>query len=336
MPTTPIRTVDMHTGGEPVRIVVGGYPEIHGETILDKRRFALEHLDHLRRLLVFEPRGHADMYGVIPVAPDHPEADLAVLFIHNEGYSTMCGHATIALGRWAVDSGIVPATGPQTHVRLQVPSGLLHLTVQTGGPGAAGVTFEGIPSFVTALGHTIDVPGHGPVTVDVAFGGAFYAIVDAASFGLDLARSSLRDLVDAAWATTGAVREAGVGLTHPHHPDLEFLYGTILTDGADDWSPEATVNLCVFAERQVDRSPTGSGVMARIAIQHARGLIDIGAERQFESIVGSRFSGRALRPDRVGDHDAVVVEVGGTAHYVADCSFTLEDDDPLPSFLLRP
>jgi proline racemase len=336
MLTRPIRTVDMHTGGEPVRIVVDGYPEVRGETILDKRRFALEHLDHLRRLLLFEPRGHADMYGVVPVAPDHPEADLAVLFMHNEGYSTMCGHATIALGRWAVDRGLVPATGSHTQVLLQVPSGLLHLTVQTGGRNAGRVTFEGIPSFVTALDHPLDVPGYGTVIVDIAFGGAFYAVADAASFGLDLARSSMRDLVDAAWATTGIVREAGVGLTHPDHPDLGFLYGTILTDGADEWSVEPTVNLCVFAERQVDRSPTGSGVMARIAIQHARGLMAVGAERQFESITGSRFSGRALREERVGDHRAVVVEVGGTAHYTGESTFTLEDDDPLPSFLMRP
>jgi proline racemase len=332
----PIRTVDMHTGGEPVRIVVDGYPEVRGETILDKRRYALEHLDHLRRLLVFEPRGHADMYGVIPVEPDHPDADLAVLFMHNEGYSTMCGHATIAIGRWAVDGGAVAATGSTTPVRLQVPSGLLSLTVHTDGERTGAVSFEGIPSFATALDRTVDVPGYGPVTVDIAFGGAFYAFAEASAFGLDLAESDLRDLVDAAWATTGAVRRSGVTLDHPDHPDLGFLYGTILTDGADAYSPEPTRNLCVFAERQVDRSPTGSGVMARIAIQHARGLIDVGAERHFESIIGSRFSGRALRADRVGDHDAVVVEVAGTAHYVGESSFTLEEDDPLPSFLLRP
>lgn len=336
MLTNPIRTVDMHTGGEPVRIVVDGYPEVRGDTILDKRRFALDHLDHLRRLLVFEPRGHADMYGVIPVTPDHPDADLAVLFMHNEGYSTMCGHATIALGRWAVDTGIVAPTGSQTLVRLQVPSGLLHLTVHTGAADPGRVSFEGIPSFVTALDHSIDVAGHGSVAVDVAYGGAFYAVVGAAALGLDLATSSLRDLVDAAWATTTAVNASGLPLEHPDHPDLGFLYGTIVTDGADAWSPEPTTNLCVFAERQVDRSPTGSGVMARIAIQHARGLIDVEAERTFESIIGSRFTGQAMREANVGGRDAVVVRVSGEAHYVGESTFTLEADDPVPSFLLRP
>jgi proline racemase len=326
----------MHTGGEPVRVVVDGYPPLPGATILDKRRHARDHLDHLRRILVFEPRGHADMYGVIPVQPDHPDADLAVLFAHNEGYSTMCGHAAIALGRWAVDTGIVEAVEPETEVSLQVPSGLLRLRVEVTTDGRTGrVRFAGIPSFVAVPELAVDVPGYGSITVDVAFGGAFYAFADAAAYGLDLRTSPLRDLVDAAWATTRAVADHEVPLEHPDHPDLGFLYGTILTDGADAWSPEPTLNLCVFAERQIDRSPTGSGVMGRIAIQHRRGLIDIGVEREFESIVGSRFSGRALRTARVGSHDAVVVEVGGRAHYVGESTFTVEDDDPLPSFLLR-
>jgi proline racemase len=335
MAMAPIETIDMHTGGEPVRIVVDGYPEIPGDTILAKRRHARDHLDHLRRLLMYEPRGHADMYGVIPVEPDHPDADLAVLFIHNEGYSTMCGHAAIAIGRWAVDTGIVPASEPETPIALQVPAGLLQLTVEVDGGEAGNVRFESVPAFVAIPALDVDVPEHGPVTVDIAFGGAFYAFADVADYGLDLRSSSLRDLVDAAWATTGAVAGTGVTLAHPDHPDLGFLYGTVLTDGADAWSPEPTINLCVFADRQVDRSPTGSGVTARIAIQRSRGLIDLGAVREFESIVGSRFTGRALRDTRVGDHDAVVVEVGGRAHYVGESRFTVEDDDPLPSFLLR-
>lgn len=326
----------MHTGGEPVRIVVDGYPPIPGATILDKRRHARDHLDHLRRILVFEPRGHADMYGVIPVDPDHPDAHLAVLFVHNEGYSTMCGHATIALGRWAVDTGVVDADEPLTEMRLQVPSGLLRLEVEVTGTRTGWVRYEGIPSFVAVPELTVDVPGHGPITVDVAFGGAYYAFADAASYGLDLRTSPVRDLVDAAWATTRAIADAGVSLKHPDHPDLGFLYGTVLTDGADHWSEEPTRNLCVFAERQVDRSPTGSGVMARIAIQRSRGLIDLGVERRFESIVGSRFTGRALRETKVGAHDAVVVEVGGRAHYTGESTFTLEDDDPFPAFLVRP
>lgn len=324
----------MHAGGEPVRIVTDGFPPVEGTTILAKRRYAVEHLDDLRRMLMHEPRGHADMYGVLPVAPDHPEADLAVLFTHNEGYSTMCGHATIALGRWAVDTGIVPRTEPVTEVALQVPAGLLRLEVDVAGGETGRVKYHSVPAFVTALDAKVDVVGHGTVSVDVAYGGAFYAFTDAARFGLDVRSSPTRDLVDAAWAVTEAAK-AAIPLDHPDNDDLAFLYGTILTDGADAWAAEPTANVCVFAEREVDRSPTGSGVTGRIAIQRAKGLIDMNVERVFESVTGSRFTGKAVAATRLGDRDAWIVEVGGESHYTGEAVFTLEDGDPLPSFLLR-
>ncbi len=324
----------MHTGGEPVRIVTDGYPAIEGDTILDKRRYAAEHHDDLRRMLMHEPRGHADMYGVLPVAPDHPEADLAVLFAHNEGYSTMCGHATIALGRWAVDTGIVSPTEPITEVALQVPAGLLRLEVEVSGGRTGRVTFRSVPAFVTELDAAVAVAGHGTVSIDVAYGGAFYAFADAARFGLDVRSSPTRDLVDAAWAVTEAVK-AAIPLDHPDDDDLAFLYGTILTDGADDWTPDPTANICVFADREVDRSPTGSGVTGRIAIQRTRGLIDMNTERIFESVTGSRFTGKAVATTQSGDRDAWIVEVGGESYYTGKSEFTLEDGDPLPSFLLK-
>ena len=329
----PIRTVEMHTGGEPVRIVVSGYPPVPGDTILAKRRHARDHLDHLRRVLILEPRGHFDMYGVIPVEPDDPAADLAVLFMHNEGYSTMCGHATIALGRWAVDSGIVPAVEPVTRLAIQVPAGLVQVAVEVSGGHTGAVRFESVPAFVAADAVPVDVAGHGVVQIDVAFGGAFYALAPASVFGLDVRTSPVRDLVDAAWAVTTAVA-AAVPLQHPD-PDLGFLYGTILTDGADAWSDAPTANVCVFADRQVDRSPTGSGVTARIAVQHARGQIPLGVEREFESLTRSTFTGRAVREVMAGDRPAVIVEVGGRAHYTGEAIFTAEDDDPLAPFLLR-
>jgi proline racemase len=332
---TIIETTEMHTGGEPVRIVTAGYPPVRGDTILAKRRYAREQLDHLRRLLMFEPRGHFDMYGVIPVEPDLPEADLAVLFMHNEGYSTMCGHAVIALGRWAVDSGRVALCAPETPVAIQCPCGLVRARVATehGKPGA--VRFESVPAFAFALDVRVDVPGIGTVSVDIGYGGAFYAFLPAARFGLDVRRSPTRDLVDAAASVTETVRQQ-VRLEHPDDPDLAFLYGTILTDGADAWSTEPTANICVFAAREVDRSPTGSGVTARIALQHARGLIAIGQERRFESVTGALFTGKALRPTKAGRFAAVTVEVGGRAHYTGTARFTLEDDDDIGrGFLLK-
>lgn len=360
-----IETTEMHTGGEPVRIVTAGYPAIEGDTLLAKRRYAREHLDHLRRLLMFEPRGHADMYGVLPVTPDHPEADLAVLFMHNEGYSTMCGHAIIALGRWAVDTGIVPraaggetpgAAGEETRVNIQCPCGLVRArvqaTVRDGGAGESGAVFyTSVPAFAFALDRAVEVPGRGTVTVDIGYGGAFYAVLPAATFDLDLRRAPVRDLIDAACAVTQAVK-AQVPLSHPDEPELAYLYGTILTDGADDYgeaataaanatttgaaTAAATANVCVFAERQVDRSPTGSGVTARIAIMRARGLIAMDRERRFESITGNIFSGRAVGETRVGEFAAITVEVGGRAHYTGSARFTVEPDDMLAGgFLLR-
>jgi trans-L-3-hydroxyproline dehydratase len=327
-----IETTEMHTGGEPVRIVTAGYPPIPGATILDKRRHARERLDHLRRFLLFEPRGHADMYGVIPVEPDHPEADLAVLFMHNEGYSTMCGHAVIALARWAADTGRVARCARETPVAIQCPCGLVRARVAG---GDAAVRFESVPAFALALDAPVEVAGHGRVTVDVGYGGAFYALAPAARFGLDVRRSRVRDLVDAAAAVTDGAR-AQIRLAHPDAADLAFLYGTILTDGGDGAGGAPTANICVFAEREVDRSPTGSGVTARLAVQHARGQIGVGAERLFESVTGAVFTGRVLRRTRAGDTDAVVVEVGGRAHYTGTARFTLEPGDALgEGFLLR-
>jgi trans-L-3-hydroxyproline dehydratase len=325
-----IDTVEMHTGGEPVRLVVGGYPPIPGATILAKRRHAHTHLDHLRRLLMFEPRGHFDMYGVLPVEPDLAGADLAVLFMHNEGYSTMCGHAVIAVARWAVDQGIVPRREAETRVAIQCPCGLVEAWV--GADGA--VRFRSVPAFAFVLDAAVEVPGLGAVTLDIGYGGAFYAVLPAARFGLDVRRSAVRDLVDAASAVTAAAK-LQVPLSHPDDPDLAFLYGTILTDGGDG-SAMASANICVFAAREVDRSPTGSGVTARIALQHARGLVALGETRRFESITGAIFTGKVVATAAAGDFSAVTVEVGGKAHYTGRATFTLEADDEIgKGFLLR-
>ena len=329
-----IETVEMHTGGEPVRLVVSGFPEVKGETILAKRRYAQEKLDHLRRLLIYEPRGHFDMYGVIPVTPDHPAADLAVLFIHNEGYSTMCGHAVIALGRWAVDQGLVAAVEPETLVKIQCPCGLVCAKVEVANGRAGAVRFESVPAFAFALEQAVEVPGFGCITLDIGYGGAFYAILPAAQLGLDVHGSFVRELTEAGDRVTQAVK-ARLPLEHPDDPDLAFLYGTILTDGGDG-SKRPSANVCIFAAREVDRSPTGSGVTARIALQHAKGQVTLGQECRFESVTGAIFTGKALQETRAGGFKAVTVEVGGRAYYTGRASFTLEPEDPLGGgFLLR-
>jgi trans-L-3-hydroxyproline dehydratase len=330
-----IHTVEMHTGGEPVRIVAAGYPPIPGTTILAKRRHAREHLDHLRRLLIFEPRGHTDMYGVIPVEPDLAEADLAVLFMHNEGYSTMCGHAVIALGRYAVDRGLVAVREPETVVKIQCPCGLVIAVVEVAGGRPGRVRFESVPAFAFALDKTVMTDTYGPVTLDIGYGGAFYALVPADLFGLDVRTSRTRDLVDAAAIVTEAVK-AQVPLAHPDDPDLAFLYGTILTDGRDGAGDDVSANICVFAAAQVDRSPTGSGVTARLAVQHRRGLAALGEARDFQSVTGARFAGRVVGETRCGAFPAVTVEVAGEAHYCGESRFRLEPGDEIGAgFLLR-
>lgn len=318
--------LDYHTCGEPVRIVTGGYPELTGATILDKRRQAREQHDQLRRAMMLEPRGHAGMYGVIPVKAAHPEAAFGVLFTHNEGYSTMCGHATIALGRYAIERGLVPAVEPVTRFAIEAPCGLLRLECEVAGGKVGQVRFESVPSFVFARDLAIDVPGYGKVVTDIAYGGAFYCILPASRFGLDLFQTPVSKLTDAAAALTDVVR-ATMKVTHPAEPDLGFLYGTIVTDEAGP--DETSFNLCIFAERQIDRSPTGSGVTARMALDYAKGLVQAGQERLFRSITGGTFSGRVVGPADFPADGAVTVEVGGIGYLAGEGSFVIEEDDPL-------
>jgi len=240
----------------------------------------------------------------------------------------MCGHAVIALGRYAIDQGLVTVLEPETTVLIQCPCGPVtaHVSVRDGRPGK--VRFESVPAFAYALEKTVDTAAHGPVTVDIGYGGAFYAVVAADQFGLDVRSSRTRDLVDAATAVSDAVK-AQVPLDHPDSQDLAFLYGTILTDGNDSDATRTSANVCVFADAQVDRSPTGSGVTARIALQHRRKLTATGEERVFESVTGALFSGKAVTETECGPYKAVTVEVAGEAHYTGESRFWHEDGDKI-------
>ncbi len=326
MTITRLGYTDMHTAGEPVRLVTSGYPTLSGASILDKRRQAKTDYDHFRQAMNFEPRGHSGMYGVIPVAPSHLEAVIGVLFTHHEGYSTMCGHATIAIGRWVVDQGLVPKTEPVTRFAIEAPCGLLRLACQVEKGEVTHVTFESVAAFPFARDLAVDVPGFGRIVTDIAYGGAFYCILPASRFGLDFFTTSTDDLVAAAGALTDRVR-ASITLDHPEAADLGFLYGTILTDDAP--ITDESWNLCVFAERQIDRSPTGSGVTARMALDHAKGLITPGTTRLFRGISGEPFSGTVRGPIEFPVTDAVTIEVGGQGYYAGEGHFLIEPTDPL-------
>lgn len=329
-----LTVTDMHTGGEPVRIVTSGYPRIEGATILEKRAYAREHLDHLRKLLIFEPRGHYDMYGVIPVEPSLPGADLAVLFIHNEGYSTMCGHAVIALGRWAIDTGLVKPVQPVTKVNIECPCGMVVAAVEVKDGKTGAVSFESVPAFLYAQDREIDLPAGHHIHFDIAYGGAYYALADCRQWGLAFGVSPVGDFIDAATALSNAVKR-DYRIAHPGDEDLGFLYGSILTDGGDG-KERATRNVCVFADAEVDRSPTGSGVTARLATMFAKGELAANVPRQFESIIGSRFTGEVARQTFIGPHEAIVARIGGRAYYSGKAEYTLEPGDEFGrGFLLR-
>ena len=327
-----VTTIDAHTAGEPLRVILSGFPELEGSTILDRRRSAQEHHDALRTALMWEPRGHADMYGCLIVPPETEGADFGVLFLHNEGWSTMCGHGIIAVTTVVLETGMLPTTGPE--VRIDTPAGVVVARGHVEDGRVTRVAFTNVPSFVLLAGQEVQVPGLGSVRYDVAFGGAFYAFVDATEVGLTLGPESIQQLIDKGMAIKRAVMSAG-GITHPFEKDLSFLYGTIFTgvplsDGAD------SRNVCIFAEGEVDRSPTGTGVSARAAIHRARGELGVGEEMVIESIIGSRFTVRVLEETEYGPFPAVIPEVEGSASITGRNEFLIDPDDPLRDwFILR-
>ena len=310
-------------------MVVEGVPDIHGATMLERRRFAEAHFDDLRRSLMWEPRGHADMYGAFVGPPVDPSSDLSVLFIHNDGFSTMCGHGIIALTKVVLDTGMLPAEAPETVIRIDTPAGQIEATAQIPAGVVQSVSFRNVPSFVAALDQTVDVPGLGEVRYDLAFGGAFYAYVSAEDLGLSIDPSSTPRLIEAGRAIKQAVIDSGP-IEHPMEPGLGFLYGVILIGPAQD--PEHhSRNVCIFADGEVDRSPTGTGVSGRLAIHHARGEVAIAESITVESILGSTFTGRVVGTTEVGGIPAVIPEVTGTAHITGRSELWLDPSDELGS-----
>ncbi|RMH20210.1 MAG: proline racemase [Acidobacteria bacterium] len=329
-----IDAVDAHAAGEPLRVVVGGFPELRGATVLARRRDARERYDHLRRALILEPRGHADMYGCLLTPPLSAGADLGVIFLHNEGYSTMCGHGIIGLATVLLETGMHPAREPETRLEIDAPAGRIRARARVSGGRVESVAFRNVPSFAVALGERVAVPGLGEVTYDLAFGGAFYAYVEAAAVGIDLEPASCSRLIDAGRAIKRAVAAARP-ILHPSEPELGFLYGVIFVGPAASKDAHSR-NVCIFADGEVDRSPTGTGVSGRLAIHHARGELALEEPIVVESILGSRFTGRAVERTTCGPHDAIVPEIEGRAFLTGRHRFLIDPDDPLRhGFLLR-
>jgi len=329
-----ITTIDAHATGEPLRVIVGGFPDLPGETIIAKRRYAHDNYDSLRTALMWEPRGHADMYGCIITPPVSEQADFGVLFTHNEGFSTMCGHGIIGATTVALETGIIPMSAPETTVRIDTPAGLVTAYAKVEGKRVTSVCFHNVPSFVLVRDETIDVPGLGKVRYDIVFGGAFYAFVNADEIGVSCTPETYRSLIETGMAIKRAVMAARP-ITHPFEEDLSFLYGTIflcspLTVDVD------SRNVCIFAQGEVDRSPTGTGVSARMALHYAQGEIGIGEPMVIESLIGTRFTGRVVRETTFGPYAAVIPAVEGSAYLVGRNELWIDPQDPLKDgFILR-
>ncbi|CAK5268368.1 unnamed protein product [Mycena citricolor] len=345
--TRTIKVVDMHTSGEPTRIVVGGYPELQGTTLLEKRRCAKDRHDGIRQRLMREPRGHAEMYGAILVPETEytqsGEADIGVLFCHNEGYSTMCGHATIALGRFLVDTHdqsifprraslkYDPSTG-LTALRLHAPCGVVHVNL----PRCAQLRHR--PDLDVEIPPSLRWPRlceaqRTSVRVDVSYGGAFYALVSAAELGFAEGLSGRAGATMADFDAATAALKTVLGprkelFVHPTERDLEFLYGVMVVER----TAQGEAGLCFFADQQVDRSPCGSCVMARVALAFEKGDLKLGQARDYESIVSLSVDGTGFRGTAVEKTEAgLIVQVQGKAFYSGASTFVVEDEDAMPS-----
>lgn len=335
LPGDRIDTIDMHTAGEPLRIIINAPLLPQGADILAQRRDAQAGTwDRLRKILMFEPRGHYDMYGAIIVPPITQDAAFGVLFTHNEGYSTMCGHAIIALGKAAVELGWVDAVEPVTTIRIDTPAGLITAHAQVEASNVTSTWFENVPSFVTALDQEVQVPAIGNVRYDVAYGGAYYAFVDAKTIGLSLEPDNGHQIATLGMAIKHAVMDA-LPLIHPEKEDLSFLYGTIFTSPARNPGAHSR-HTCVFADGAIDRSPTGTGVSARMPLLYARDPTILGRTIHIESLTGESFTGRIAEVIRYHGATAVLSEIGGKSSFTGAHTFLVESSDALgDGFLVR-
>lgn len=320
-------TVDAHTAGEPLRVFVDGFPKLPAGNILRQRKFLKEHADHLRTALMWEPRGHRDMYGCLIVPPASKRADFGVIFFHNEGYSTMCGHGIIAVTTVALETGLFPSRTPVVKLRIDTPAGIVVASASMEKGRVKSVSFRNVPSFVYALDREIVVPGLGRVQYDIAFGGAYYAYVRAEQLGLHCVPEELSSLVAKGMAVKRAIMRS-TSIDHPGSGDLGFLYGTIFY-GPSKTAGVFSRNVCIFAEGQVDRSPTGTGVSGRLALLHVRKELAVRQPVVIESIIGTQFKGTIKRTTSVKSFPAVVPLVEGSASITGRHTFFFNPDDPL-------
>lgn len=350
-----IQTLDLHCAGEPLRMVRGGFPDVPHLPVLERRAWLRDNADHIRRAIIHEPRGHRDMYAAILLPPHSPEADICLLFMHNEGYSTMCGHGVIAVTVGLLEEGLYPASEPVTTIRYEVPAGLVVASASVvrrpdGGVAVEGVRFTNVPAYLHGRALHVRPDGvelhgraaeAGRLEVDLSFGGAYYGIVEAADLGLRVVPEQAEALRRAGAAITDALRREHRP-THPTEADLGFVYGTIVVDRDPASSPDGRArdahlrNATIFADAELDRSPCGSGTSALLAQLHARGSLQLGQEIANAGITGEVFLGRLESETLLGTFPAVVTSVAGNAYVMGYGTLVVDERDPLgEGFVLR-
>ncbi len=331
-----ITSLEMHTGGEPLRVITGGFPELKGETILEKRQYCLQNHDDLRKALIFEPRGHADMYAALITESERATSHFGVLFLHNEGYSTMCGHAIVALSKAAVEANVIEVVEGENELRIDSPAGLITSYIQVKNGVVTNIHFNNVASFLALEQQQVQVEGLGLVTFDLAYGGAFYAYVNEDTLDLDMSQDNTMAIIETGKRIKKAV-ENQFPIEHPFQTELSFLYGVIFISHKQTISSDAhSRNICIFAEGELDRSPTGTGVSGRIAIHYAKNELALNESVKIESILGSYFDVKAIATTQFGPHKAIIPQVAGMAHITGKSEFYIDPSDPLKQgFIFR-
>jgi len=328
-----ISTIDAHAAGEPLRIITAGLPPLPGGSVLERRRYMAEHYDNIRRTLLLEPRGHADMYGAVLTPPVTPGADFGVLFLTNEGYSTMCGHGVIALTTVLLETGMVARGEPRTEVVYDSPAGLIRAGATVADGRVTSVAFRNVPAFRYADGLEL-ATSVGPVRADVAYGGAFYALVDAADIGLEILPENVAGLTQLGMEIKRAVDQE-IEVVHPDEPELCGIYGTIISEPPRTAGGDGR-NITIYADGAVDRSPCGTGTSAKLACLYADGRIALGQPYVHESVIGTTFTGRVLEETSVGPYPAVETEIAGRGFLTGFQQFVVDPEDVTAGgFLVR-
>lgn len=321
-------TVDTHTCGDPTRTVTGGIPHIPGATIAEKMLYLKEHEDEIRRVLMFEPRGNEVQSGVILTEPCTPGTDVGVIYIEVGGYLFMCGHDTVGVATALVETGMVKVQEPYTHISLDTPAGIVKVKVKVENKVAKEVTFTNAPAFLFARDLDIEIPGIGTARIDIAYGGLYYAILEAEDVGIDIGAERVKDII-----RTGVhVREAVNKQVPVYHPEKSFIKEvTHVLFSAPSKNPEASLrNAVVIPPGSVSRSPCGTGTCAKLAQLYSKGKLSLGEDFGHESATtGTMFKAKVLQETKVGDFDAVITDVTGSAYITGMHTFVVEPDDPL-------